>query len=194
MCIRGKNGVNNNPDLRTFKSAMKRILLRNPIVASKYGNCVMFEESSTPLFSLKWSKNRTPRSKPESSLCDDEIAFNDYLATSDYHESSLSSYKVAIIAYIGYIIRSLGKSISCATCYDATVTRNKDADVIDYSFISIKDKGGLIYPSHETLKILRTCETVFKCAISGGNFLEPKIIEKTNLNMKLRNSLKKLIF
>ena len=128
------------------------------------------------------------RSVNQNLLCDDEIALNDYLATYDYHESSLSSYKVAIIAYIGgYIIRSLGKSISCATCYDATVTINKDADVIDYSFISIKDKGGLIYPSHETLKILKTCETVFKCAVGGGNFLEPKIIEKTNLNMKLRN-------
>ena len=33
-CIREINGFNNNPELRTFKSATKRILLRAPIVAS----------------------------------------------------------------------------------------------------------------------------------------------------------------
>ena len=52
--------ASNNPDLRTFKSALKRILLRNSIVASKYGNYVMFEELCTAIFSLRWSKNRTP--------------------------------------------------------------------------------------------------------------------------------------
>ena len=30
-CIRAKNEFNNNPDLRTIKAAMKRILLRHPL-------------------------------------------------------------------------------------------------------------------------------------------------------------------
>ena len=35
-CIRGKNGFNNNPDVRTFISAMKRILLKVSIIASRH--------------------------------------------------------------------------------------------------------------------------------------------------------------
>ena len=60
-CIRGKNGFNNNPDARMFKSALRRLLLRNSIVASKNANCAVFEANDfNPIFSLKWSKNRAP--------------------------------------------------------------------------------------------------------------------------------------
>lgn len=60
-CIRGKNGFNNNPDVRVFKSALKRLLLRNSIVASKNANCAMLKENDfNPVLSLKWSKNRAP--------------------------------------------------------------------------------------------------------------------------------------
>ena len=184
-CIRGKNGFNNNPDLRTFKSAWKRILLRNSIIASRHGNCVMFEEEAcAPVFSFKWSKNRTPLRQPESDMSDEgEKELSTYLIT---QESTFSPYKDAIIAYVGgYIIRSLMKSISCPTCYQAAVTNKKNVD-LDHIFISMKDRGGLLYPSRDVLKILKICETVFKGYVSGDNFLEPKIKEKCNLKLKIK--------
>ena len=62
-CIRGLNGWNNNPDLRQFKSSLKRILLRVSTRRSKYGNCENFSSSSSrPLFQFKWSQRRTPLS------------------------------------------------------------------------------------------------------------------------------------
>ena len=59
-CIRGKNGFNNNPGIRQFKSALRKILLRASVVASKHSNCMFFEaDVSSPIFSLKWTKNRS---------------------------------------------------------------------------------------------------------------------------------------
>lgn len=60
-CIRGKNGFNNNPNVRHFKSSLKRILLRHTIVSSKHANYVMFElQSIGSVFSIKWSSHRSP--------------------------------------------------------------------------------------------------------------------------------------
>ena len=39
-CIRGKNGYNDNPDVRQLKSSLKRILLRNTICGSRRANCM----------------------------------------------------------------------------------------------------------------------------------------------------------
>ena len=53
-CIRSPNAVQ-------FKTAMKQILLKNSIMSSSKGNVLCFESQPVgPLFSLKWSKRRTP--------------------------------------------------------------------------------------------------------------------------------------
>ena len=60
-CIRGKNGFNNNPDVVQLKASLRKILLRNAIVGSKYGNCLIFDSDSVgSIFSLKWSRRRSP--------------------------------------------------------------------------------------------------------------------------------------
>lgn len=79
------------PDVRKFKSALKKILLRVSVVASKHANCLMFEdESVSPIFSLKWSRNRTP-------LVDNNID-TDLESIPCIDEPS--PYKGAIVAYI----------------------------------------------------------------------------------------------
>ena len=51
LCMRGKDRFNNNQNLRTFKAALKRTLIRISIIASKHANCIMFEEqASDPIF------------------------------------------------------------------------------------------------------------------------------------------------
>ena len=54
-------------------------------------------------------------------------------------------------------------------------------------FITSKDQGGLLYPSEDVLKILKTCEIVFKGMVIGDDSQEPKINQKSNLNLKLKN-------
>ena len=55
-----------------------------------------------------------------------------------------------------------------------------------HELICIKDHGALSYPSDDVSKILKTCKMVFKGIVSGDNFEEPKINQKTNLKLKLK--------
>jgi hypothetical protein len=58
--IRGRTGDNPNPNVLQFKSALKKILLHAAMSASKYSNCVTFDnDDSPPIFALKWTKNRS---------------------------------------------------------------------------------------------------------------------------------------
>ena len=60
-CIRGKGGFNNNPNTLQLKYALRNILMKNSITASQKANVMSFENESTgSLFSLKWSKHRSP--------------------------------------------------------------------------------------------------------------------------------------
>ena len=167
-----------------FKSAMKRILLRNSIVASKHANCISFEENeSRPVFSLKWSKKRLAREvndEIELNSEDDDFQLINQLPVS----SNLSLYRSSIVAYIGgYIIRGLMKTISCDTCFFATLTEHTDISM-DHDLIVLKDNGGLFYPSQDVLRILKTSESVFKTVVCSDD-VEIKI--KKNLKIRLRN-------
>ena len=171
-----------------FKSALKRILLRNSIIASKHANCVTFEETSCrPIFSLKWAKNRTPLRNAETLDNVDDGNDTDVKLLEELPRFwSLCPYKNSIIAYIGgYIIRSIRKTLSCLTCYHATVTNEKNAS-IDHNLIILKDRGGLFYPSEDVLRILKTSESVFKTVISSNDDM-PEIKVKKHLGIRLRN-------
>ena len=59
-CDRGKLGNYNNPDVKEFHFALlRRILMHAALSPSENGNCLFLEEDrSSPIFSLKWTKNR----------------------------------------------------------------------------------------------------------------------------------------
>ena len=101
-CIRGKNGYNNNPDVRIFKSALKRLMLRNSIVASKNANCAMLEENDfNPIFSLKWSMNRAPLEESNELDENNDTDILPYVT----QLSTQSPYQISILAYIaGFIV------------------------------------------------------------------------------------------
>ena len=154
-CIRGKNGFNNNPDVRTFVSAIKRVLLRVSVIASRHANCLAFEdEASTQLFSLKWSKNRAPidTGSNDVDVCGEEDReIHNHILQLD-NESN--DYKDAIFGYIGgYVVCQLLKKLTCQECSHALTTN------VEESFLSLtklKDRGGLYYPSIDAIKIIRT--------------------------------------
>ena len=179
-CIRGKNGFSNNPDVRTFKAALKRILLRVSVIASRHGNCLVFESDATsPIFSLKLHRKHacTIENNGDAELDSD---INGQLSCLDY--PTLSYYKEATLAYIGgFIVGKLLKSLSCEECSGALVTNDKTNAFL--SLVKFKDRGGRIYPSADVLKILKVCENVFRTNISGDNFKEPQI--KYHLKFKI---------
>ena len=144
-CIRGKNGFNNNPDERQFKSALIKILLRVSIISSKQYNCIVFEKDVSPIFSLKWSRKRLPMVEKEDYCVEDED--NEDMCIR-LNESSYSQYKDAILGYVGgYIVRKLLRNLSCEGCADALVVKgNKTAMSANYrSLALVKERGGLVF-------------------------------------------------
>ena len=148
--------------------------------ASKHANCLMFEdEAISPIFSLKWSKNRAPLVDN----FDDDIAEKDLASLP--HIDEMSPYIGSIIAYIGgYIVDKIEEKLSCSVCFEALLLR--DDDILEYDDAS-KNRGGLTFPSNDVVRILKTCEQVFRCNVSGNDFSNPEVKIKHNLKLKLRN-------
>ena len=156
-CIRGRNGDNSNPNVQQFRSALKKILQRASITASKYANCVSFEDDvSSPIFELKYTKNRSALQQK-----DEEPILEKDLLPDLSSDSGVSENKENILAYIaGFIIRILSKKIDCATCFEDMLAVDRKKRHL--SFIAFKDKGGLIYPSDDVVKIVRVSEKYCK--------------------------------
>jgi hypothetical protein len=161
--IRGRCGKNTNPDVLQFKSALKKLLLHASVTASKYSNCLAFDSDVvSPIFSLKWTKNRSAMSEEEDPMDDDHSTMDLNLLDN----FAVSENKEAILTYIGgSIVRKLCKAIDCAQCREAMMA--DDITKRNYSLISLKDNGGLVYPSDDVVTILIVCEKYFHCHVRG---------------------------
>ena len=163
---------------------MKKIVLRASVTASKYSNCLSFDaDTSLPIFSLKWKKNRSNLIKE----CGEKDLNEDAELYSLINDDSLrvSENKRVALAYIGgFIIRKLMKSLDCAVCCEAMIA--SDTTKKHLSLIAIKDNGGLIYPSEDIVKILCVSEKYFKEYVSGDNFT---INASKKLHGKLSNAI-----
>ena len=73
-CIRSRGGWNNNPNALQFKYAIRKMLMKNVITASKYANCVDFTgcNSIIPIFHTKKHKKSTTNNAEQSSQTMDE--------------------------------------------------------------------------------------------------------------------------
>jgi len=180
-CIRGKNGFNTNPNVRHFKSSLRRILLRNAIVGSKHANCLAFEPQSIgSIFSLKWNKRSSPivNEDPEEDADIPVIQFDSVL---------FSFHKESILGYIsGFIVRRMVKKISCVPCstaiqFDPSVTE------LDHlysrfsnpftSLICSKDRGGLVKPSTSVFRIVSATEACIKSLMNSPSKLNKRVIQ-----------------
>ena len=54
------------------------------------------------------------------------------------------------------------------------------------SLVSIKNRGGLVFPSYDVFKILSICELIFKGYCAGDDFENPKISSHKNLKSKIK--------
>ena len=195
-CIRGKNGFNNNPDIRQFKSSMKKILLRNSIIASNRANCLMFEDHSNgSVFSLKWNKRNAPLFNQEEDV---EVDAAEIPITRERLNSiNVSMYQEAILGYIsGFIVRKIRPQISCTQCSEALTNQHTEYGHNDHcytrwmspslSLISSKNRGGLVVPSKSVLKIVDKSNKLFQLSI--------KLKSKINKNTMLHQIYSCMIF
>ena len=131
-----------------------------------------------------WTKGRSPLIDCEST----EIEINplvDNILTAPIN----SVNKENILAFIGgYIIRKLSKKIDCSFCFEAMLS-NESVKHRFLSLVALKDRGGLIYPSEDVLKILNISERVFKGIVCGLNPNNLQINASRNLRLMLINKV-----
>lgn len=161
-CVRSRGGYNNNPNAIQFKTAIKQILVKNSIMSSSKGNVLCFESQSVgSLFSLKWSKRRSPLSELNGCEMNHTTGDPDFSNVLD----GVTKITENILYYIsGFILRGIVTSLDCEECSEALLTPTSDHQY-SYSYVSFinrKDRGGLLHASYGVYKVILTCEKSFK--------------------------------
>lgn len=87
----------------------------------------------------------------------------------DYLPDPVSPYSKNIISYIaGYVVHYLKKQLICDECVQSLVSDTKDLFL--FSFINVKNKNGLQYPSEDVLQVCMTAEKLLKNKIYVSAF------------------------
>ena len=118
------------------------------------------------MFSLKWTRTRTPLCSSDSfdKENEDELPLN----LSRLSEVS-TEYRKAVIGYMGgYVVKQMLKDLSCSICAEALIDDGK-LDSQYSHLIRIKNGGGLITPSKEVCRIIEVCEKFFRALTIASN-------------------------
>ena len=187
-CIRSRGGWNNNPNCLQMKYALRKMLMRNAITASKNANCVDFTGCSTiiPIFHTRKHQTKPSReqtkNKEDSSNSSEENDINlmcEHLAFQEHSE-----FIQNVLFYIsGYIVAKLMDKLSCSECkkclvplptqlpingHDYTASLYHDCGRAS-SFTTFVNKGGLQIPSTSVFRTVQYCEHIFRSTITGEN-------------------------
>lgn len=158
--IRSCGGFNNNPTVRQFKSAYKRLLMRHEI-KNGTGNCII-RDNTTILEATPTATNIARRFN----LLPREPEKTDHDYADCPNVEVISEYKEAAINYIaGFVARKIKEKNTCMPC---TMAVTSAATV--HPFVAMKDRGGLEKPSPGIVAVCKATERCFQqlLKISGG--------------------------
>jgi len=168
--VRSSLGSNNNPTVRQFISAYKRLLIRNE-VEGVGGNCIAVDQTRI-LFVTATATGSTSKQSVEVDSLDmalvrrydlalrlpQQVSDHDYVDLSN--DLNLSVYKQYVVSYIaGFVVRMVRRQVICPDC-SGSLTTEQLYDERQLQLIKAKDKGGLLKPSPSVVAI---CETTEKC-------------------------------
>ena len=183
-CIRSRGGWNNNPNVLQFKYAIRKMLMRNAITASKYANCVDFTGCNDiiPIFHTRKHKKSTTNEDIEQASASNNDSSDIFSMCEQLNEVGHSEFTSNVLFYIaGYIVSKLIKTLACAACkksllplpkqlptngHDYTSTIYHEAGKAS-SFTTFINKGGLQIPSTSVFRTVEYCEHVFKATVTG---------------------------
>lgn len=153
--IRSKGGFNNNPNCLQFKTCFKRLLIRNQIISSINANCMNDSEQILHFSDLIRKAHEQP--VENSSLFHE--TYDDIIDEifDELNSFTLSEYAADVATYIsGFVERQLRKKIKCESCFNAI---NSDS-IVSNILIDIKNRGGLIKPRADIVKICKIAEKI----------------------------------
>ena len=208
-CIRARGGWNNNPNCLQFKYALRKMLMRNAITASKNANCVDFTgcNNITPLFHVRKHKAVEPAKNKKENQDEpaknekenqDESTSNKINAMCEHlDQSGHSEFTSNVLFYIaGYIVSKLMDNLPCSSCkrsllplpnqtpvngHDYTSSLYHEAGKAS-SFTRFINQGGLQIPSTSVFRTIEYCEHVFKAMVCGKDLQQ--INNEKNLKKK----------
>lgn len=160
--IRARGGFNNNPNAVQFRAAFKRLLIRAEIRDAGVGNCVPLEQINILTCSSKTNpataiNELTERNSFVELPEDDSELFEEFIQCM---YNNLPNYSESVVTYIaGFISRKLSRSVKCDICANLLFG---DADAYQKSLITLKNRGGLVYPSKDVTNIIIKIEKILK--------------------------------
>ena len=171
--MRSSLGSNNNPTAREFSTSYRKMLVRHEIEGVN-GNCMAQDKTSilhvssasTTAANVHDDSDMLLMRKYDLTLRSPSKADHDYADVPNV--STLSAYKNSVIAYIaGYVVKMSERYITCEECIAALTT----GEVMEGSLLEKKNRGGLVRPSPDVVKV---CETTEKCfqrllSVTGGD-------------------------
>ena len=175
-CIRARGGWNNNPNCLQLKYAIRKMLLRNAVSASKNGNCLAFTNDSTtiiPFFHSK--KHNAPLTETPPDNCNQTIP--EFLSTQLINPTS--EFLSNVLFYIGgFVVSKLLDKLTCLSCKKCLLSQftstvpDHDYCAMNYSdvtsasaFTVFVNNGGLKIPSRSVYLVVEYAEKVFKCRV-----------------------------
>lgn len=175
--IRSKGGFNNNPNCLQFKSAFKRILMRNQLASSLNANCSVNREQV-----IHFSKIITENSNVAEVFDEDEPIGEDDI--DEMNTSILSEYASDIVTYVaGFVERYLVKRIKCEQCLKGIIA----LETCDNNLIKVKSRGGLTIPRIDIVKICKIAEQeLWSFEITKKSFYD-KLFTKIMRNLSDEN-------
>ena len=162
--IRASLGSNNNPTVRQFTAAYKRLLMRHNVQGG-LGNCTVLDNTTLlPASSIAGSDSYNVSVYRLYDLKCREPLESDHDYAVVPNVCDLSQYKQAAVAYIaGYVVRMVRKRTACLQSQSALISPNTDPAVVVNTgtvFVKFKDHGGLVHPSHSVIVV---CQETEKC-------------------------------
>jgi DNA transposase THAP9 len=181
--VRSRGGWNNNPSAVHLKAAWKKLLAHQQLKEVKTGNCVA--QMSCPVLTISSRIDRQEKSDVATvaalRLTDALYKLSDENTDSETYGpqidlSMLSNFVENVVVYIsGFVVRKVAKRLACTDCR-AVLYWSKASDELfpaDFGLLEIKDRGGLLRPSHDVVHLCKASESRFRSTM--GPFEKPVI-------------------
>lgn len=184
-CIRSKGGWNNNPNSLQLKYALRKMVFRNAVKASKHSNCIEFSDYSSSIIPIfHQPKHRSPLIEEKPEVKDgNNFTTSEQMLVEQLEQRGHSKLIDNILFYIGrFIIMKILKSVTCTACRSC-LTSSLTIPTLEHDYCGLKsarnysdppasaftqfvNRGGLTNPSKSVFTVLMYAEHVFKAIVS----------------------------
>ena len=181
--VRSSFGSNNNPTVRQFIAAYKRLLVRNEIQGVG-GNAIAIDKTNILFVTCNYVSIKSVHTDiSDLSLIRryDMIERMPSKIDHDYcdlaNSFTLSTYKEYVVAYIaGYVVRMARRELSCSNCLKSLCTESSTITVTNPKllFVEFRDKGGLVKPSSSVILVCEASEKCLQRILNCNNGKLPK--------------------